>query len=353
MTTRKLRVGVVGAGGIARSQHFPNWKTLPDVAITTLCDIREEAAKEAARQFQIPNVFTRYQDVVSRDDVDVVDVCTPNRAHTPVVLAALSAGKHVLCEKPLATTTAEVIRMGRLADKKRLVLMTAQHQRFSPGAKALHEFATGGLGHVYHARVHATRRTLLPAWGGFIDKKLSGGGPCMDIGVHALDLALWLMNFPTPVRVSGSAKVNFARGNIIPGGWGEWDRKRFSVEDFAAGFIHFSNGATMILESSWLSHQKDDEEMSATLYGIKASLHWPTGEFWSTRGRSLTDGVVKSAQRSGRKAHAEEIAAFHDAVVNRRPSPVPWRQTVRVIGILEAIYRSSETGREISLKLPE
>jgi predicted dehydrogenase len=237
-----------------------------------------------------------------------------------------------------------------LADRKKLKLMTAQHQRFTSSAQAIKNWAEdGNLGAVYHARVKAMRRAWLPAARGFIDKRLSGGGPCMDIGVHALDACMWIMGFPKPVRASGVAKVNFAKGHRIPGMWGEWDRKLFSVEDFAAGFVHFDNGATMTLEAAWLGHQPENEDMSFQLFGMEGGVKWPSGEYASVAGKSFVQGTLTHPRRIER-AHSEEIKAFYDCVVNHKPSLVPWTETIKVTGILEAVYASQKQGREVVVK---
>jgi predicted dehydrogenase len=258
----------------------------------------------------------------------------------------------VVCEKPLAVTTAEVRKMGQLADRKKLKLMTAQHQRWTQKGRAVKQFIEDdGIGMPIHARVYALRRNLVPSWGlGFIDKKLSGGGPCMDIGVHALDLCMWLVGFPKPTRVTGRSRVNFAKGNEIPGAWGEWDRKRYTVEDHAVGFVHFENGMTMILESSWLNHQEPNEVMQDTIFGTKGSVEWPTLKYWSARNRVLFDAQIKEAG-GGLPPHTAELLEFCDCVVNNKPSPVPWQETIKVIAILESIYKSEETGKEIAVRI--
>jgi predicted dehydrogenase len=291
-----------------------------------------------------------FKDLVKLD-LDIVDVCTPNRVHTPAVLAALEAGKHVICEKPLAVSTAEVRKMGQLADRKKLKLMTAQHMRFEFHSEAIKRWADGGaLGEAYHARVRAMRRAWLPVSPGFIDAKLSGGGPCMDIGVHALDTCLWVMGFPKPVRVSGSSKVNFAKGRAIPGMWGEWDRDRFSVEDFASGFVHFDNGATMTLEAAWLGHQEEGEDFSFQIFGRQAGVQWPSARFSTVQNGVFLQGSLTHPQE-GQGGHEREIAAFARCVTDKLPSPVPWTETIKVIGILEGIYASSKQGREVKLKI--
>jgi len=349
MSTPKFRVGLIGAGGISQAVHIPGWKNLPQVEIVAVADLSEATAQKAAAMAGAKQVFTDYRDLLELE-LDAVDICTPNKAHTPAVLAALESGKHVLCEKPLAVTTDEVRAMGVLADSKNLKLMTGQHQRFTQGAVASKTWVDGGnLGEAYHARVRAMRRAGLPPAFGFIDQKLSGGGPSMDIGVHALDLCMWLMGFPKPVRVSGSAKTVFAKGHGMPNMWGEWDRERFSVEDFATGYVHFDNGATMILESAWLSHQEENEELLAQLYGTKGGLKWPDAKFTTVINCTHAQGSL-THPINVQHPHWNEIAAFCDCVQNGKPSPVPWTETIKVIGILEALYTSSTEGREVAVK---
>ncbi|HEY8239812.1 MAG TPA: Gfo/Idh/MocA family oxidoreductase, partial [Kiritimatiellia bacterium] len=279
------------------------------------------------------------------------DICTPNMAHTPATIAALESGAHVLCEKPLAVTTAEVRTMGKTADRKKRKLMTAQFQRFTQGAQTIKEWAVhGGLGDVYYARVRATRRAWLPARPGFIQKKLAGGGPMMDMGVHALDTCMWVMGFPKPVRVSGVSRTNFAKGYKIPGMWGEWDRKKYDVEDFAAGFVHFDNGASMVLEASWLGHQQDNEDLSFQIFGMNGGVKWPSCEYASVQGKSFVSGTLTSPVWRPH-AYEDQIRAFYDCVVNNKPSPVPWTETIRVTAILESVYASEAQGREVKVKL--
>ncbi|NLF39909.1 Gfo/Idh/MocA family oxidoreductase [bacterium] len=348
---QKLKIGIIGAGGIARGPHINGWKQVADAEVVAVCDISKGAAESMAREHGIPNVFTDFRELVKLTEIDAVDICTPNRVHTPAVLAAFARRKHVLCEKPLAVTVREVKQMQAAAARARKLLMTAQHQRFSGISTAVKQFiATHPIGEVYHARVHAVRRNLLPTNPGFIDPALSGGGPCMDIGVHALDLAMWLMDSPMPVRVSGRMMTNFAMGHDIPGAWGDWDRKLFGVEDFASGFVHFENGATMVLEASWLQHQQEKEDMSCRLFGRKGGVSWPAGHYSSAANGALFDAAIQA--HHVQSAHAEEIKAFAHAVRTGGPSPVPVDQTIKVIAILEGIMRSSERGgREVALNL--
>ena len=349
MQKHKLRIGLIGAGGIACGVHLPAWKNINEAEVVAVADINEAAARKAGEQFDIPQVFTDYHELTALG-LDAVDICTPNKFHTPAVLSALEAGSHVLCEKPLAVTTAEVRKMGELADCKGRILMTGQHMRYLSHSQAVKKWVDScALGEVYHARVRAMRRAWIPTSPGFLDPVLSGGGPCMDIGVHALDNCLWVMGFPKPVRVTGTIRRNFGNTHDIPGAWGEWDRDLMQVEDFAAGFVHFDNGATMQFEAAWLGHQEEMEDFSWQLFGKKAGVQWPSLKWSSVQAGQFVQGTI-TAPRGGLKGHQEEIAAFVDAIREGKPSPVPWTESIHVIAILEAIYESARTGREIILK---
>lgn len=344
-----MRVGLIGAGGIATAAHLPGWEKVQDAEVVAVADIRKSLAQAVADQYGIPHVFTDYKDLI-RQDLDAVDICVPNQLHTPIVLAALRAGRHVLCEKPLAVTTAEIRQMGRAADAKGLILMTGQHMRFLSHSQAVKRWAeTGALGEVYHARVRAMRRAFLPPLPSFLDPRLSGGGPCMDIGVHALDCCLWVMGDAKPVRVTGTTKNNFGKTHIIPGMWGEWDREQMNVEDFAAGFVHFDNGATMTVECSWLGHQEEKEDLSWQLFGAKSGVQWPSLKYSSALNGIFLDGTLMPAKEDILGHHAE-IAASAEAILKKLPSPVPWTQSLRVTAILEAIYKSATQEREIRIQ---
>jgi predicted dehydrogenase len=346
MPNQPLRVGLIGAGNIATCAHLPAWKKIPGAEFVGVADVEISRAQSVAQEHGIPFTSCDFHDVIALKP-DVIDICTPNRFHTPIAVAALEAGIHVICEKPLAVTAEDVRKMGAAADRSGVLLMTAQHQRWTAEAIAIKRWvAQGNLGAPYHARVKALRRSRLPAAPGFTDDNLSGGGPCMDIGVHALDLAMWLLEFPQPTRISGTTKVNFAKGWDIPGEWGEWDRNRFTVEDFAAGFIHFSSGLTMTFESSWLGHHQEAEEIACELLGQRGSITWPSGAFSNVQAGSYASGRIENPWQVT-SPYWDEIRAFCDAVANGQSSPVPWRETEKVISILEAIYVSQREQREI------
>jgi predicted dehydrogenase len=277
-------------------------------------------------------------------------VCTPNRYHAPLTIAALEAGKHVMCEKPLAPTPGEVRDMIRARDRAQRLLMTAQSLRFEPPARALRdEVATGVLGPVYHARCWALRRGGVPARPGFVQRRHSGGGPCIDIGVHLLDLALWLMGNPQPVSVSGVARADLS---AQPGAFSAWGPApippSYDVEDFAAGFVRFADGATLILETSWLLHGEDRSEL--WLYGRAGGCHWPSLQVTEADAATRQHYQRRLRLTAGtRGGHAQECLDFARAVATGGPSPVPAEQSLQVMQILDGIYRSQAQGGEVSI----
>ncbi len=347
MPSRKLRVGIVGTGGIARAVHIPGWKDIPDVELVAFADVNGELARKTAAEHNGARAFTDYRKLVKLKEVDVVDICTPNRLHTPVVLAALAEKKHVLCEKPLAVTPAEVKSMIAAASKARRLLMVGQNNRYRGISQAIKRWVdAGNLGKPYYARSWAIRRNLLPTAIGFISNKLAGGGPCMDIGVHCLDLTMWLLGFPEPISVSGVATNNLAKTGEIPGAWGQWDRKKYDVEDFACGFVRFKNGMVLSLETSWLGHTPMPEDMSCMILGDKAGVSWPSGAVCTAANGTLIDATIKPLPLR-EATHTTEIWEFYDAIVNRKPSPIPADQSLKVIRILDGIYRSQKSGKEV------
>ncbi len=349
MEKRELRVGVVGAGGIACNQHLPAWQRLPSVRVIAVADLSKEAVQRAAERFQVPHAFQDWRDLIDRSEIDIVDICTPNCTHAPIARAALDAGKHVLCEKPLATSTADVRALRKAALDAGRLLMAAQNFRYRPASRQLKALVDGGLaGDIYYARAQWLRRRLVPPGPNFIDRRLSGGGPVFDIGVHVLDLAYWFMGAPEPVSVSASLEARLAHRTDIAGGWGDWDRERFDVEDFAAGFVRFANGAVLTLEASWLAFQPEAETIRLQCYGTRGGLVWPEGTVSGETNRVPWD--LRSGSSEADDSYFEQIRQFADAVRHGRPSPIPVEQSLQVIRILEGMYHSSKLGREVILE---
>jgi predicted dehydrogenase len=350
--TKQLKVGVIGVGGIANT-HMPGWNASEHAEVVAGSDVVENALQNWGVRYGVKRLSTHAADIINDPDIDIIDVCTPNMYHTDLVVAALNAGKHVICEKPLAPTPEGIHKMIAARDQAGKLLMTAQHFRFHGHSQAMkREIEAGALGEIYHARSWMLRRGWIPVRPGFIYKKNSGGGPCIDIGVHILDLTLWFMGNPQPVAVTGVAKKTLASH---AGAFSQWGMVNvpadMDVEDFAAAFVRFDNGATLILEVSWLIHHKTEtEDMQMWLYGSEGGAHWPKAEFLGTNYQSkqfTNTQITLTADKM--EPHALECVEFARCVAEGLPSPVPAEQSLQVMTILDGIYRSQETGREVRL----
>ena len=351
---KKLKVGMIGLGGIAHT-HVPGWQASPYTELVAGSDIDPAVFPTWREKHAVTKFYDDPEALIADRDIDIVDICSPNMFHTGQVIAALEAGKHVICEKPLAPTPADIRRMIAARDRSRKLLMTAQHFRFRGVSQAVKaEIRTGTLGEVYHARSWMLRRTWIPTRSTFTQKSQSGGGPCIDIGVHILDLTLWLMGHPRPVAVSGVARTALARHAGAFSTWGLLPVPQdIDVEDFAAAFIRFDNGATLILEVSWLLHHNTSgEEARVWLYGTEGGCEWPKAEFLTTQyaNRQLYNTTLQVTQDT-LEPHALECVEFARAVAEGLPSPVPPEESLYVQTILDGIYRSQQVGHEVEVKL--
>lgn len=347
---KKYGVGIVGFGGIARWSHLQGWKNLKDVEIVGAVDSSETARKSAKDEFGIPNVFEDYRAILEMDEIDIIDVCTPNKLHFPVTVDALNAGKHVICEKPLAVSIKEVEGMISASKKSGKKLMAAQHQRFRKESVAVKKMIDEGVfGEIYHAVAYAMRRRGVPARDTFIKKSLSGGGPMFDIGVHILDLTYWFMGCPKVHSVKGNAIIKLAKRKDIRNAyaWGEWNRESYDVEDFATGFIRFTDGRTIFLSTSFLANMDKMEDFSTTLFGTEAGMRWPDGKLYTEKTGVLQNVDMNFDVLQNISAHHEEIRVFMECVREDKEVPVRPEESLEVIKMLEGIYKSADSGKEV------
>ena len=359
----KVRIGIIGCGGIANQKHMPALKKLPDVEMVAFCDIVEERAQAAAEKFGVEGakVFTDYKELLKLD-LDVVHVLTPNKQHSFITVDALESGKHVMCEKPMAINSAEAKKMLDAAKRTGKKLTIGYQNRFRPECRYLKQCCEAGdLGEIYYARAQAIRRRAVPTWGVFLDAENQGGGPLIDIGTHALDLTLWEMDNYEPAMVVGSTFRKLADTENAANAWGPWDPKKFTVEDSAFGFIKMKNGATIVLEASWaLNTLLVDEAKTilcgtkggADMLGSKASPLRLNGERFSkmyTTEPVLGAGGVDFYEGDGDGTPAEiEARMWIDHVKDdSKPLVTKPEQAYVVTQILEAIYESQKTGTPV------
>lgn len=351
---KKIKIGIVGVGGIAKGAHIPAYLKDERVEIVALCDTIEERAIEA-KETWFPNAKTYkdFNDLIKNSDVEAVDICTPNYWHSKIAVAALEAGKNVFCEKPDAVSPEEALKMKEASEKSGKLLMVMRNNRFVSGSTYLKKYIEQGkMGDIYAGRCGWQRRRGIPGKGGwFTTKELSGGGPLIDLGVHMIDLAIWLMGNPTPVAVSGATYCKFAdaqTSDSVHSKFGDTkDDGIFDVEDLAMGMIRFDNGSVLQIEFSWASNI-EIENRFVELRGSKAGATWAGEEVkvFSEDNGILTTTELRKTKQDG---HANNLNHFVDVLLEGEKAIFEPQQGVDMIKILNAIYTSAQTGREVVL----
>jgi predicted dehydrogenase len=356
--SRTVRVAIVGCGGIANGKHMPSLSKLKNVELVAFCDLLVERATKAAKEYGTPEaaVYEDYRELLTDDSIEVVHVLTPNDSHAEITVASLEAGKHVMCEKPMAKTAEEARLMLEAAERTGKKLTIGYNNRFRPDSQHLHQVCErGDLGEVYFAKAHAIRRRAVPTWGVFLDGEKQGGGPLIDIGTHALDLTLWMMNNYKPKSVMGSVFHKLSKKENAANAWGPWDPEKFNVEDSAFGFITMENGATIVLESSWALNSLDVDEAKCSLSGTEGGADMKEGLRINGEsfGKLYTTNVDLSAggvafYDGDEESDADlEARMWIDNIINDTEPVVKPEQAFVVTQILEAIYESARTGKAV------
>lgn len=356
----KLKVGCVGNGGMGRV-HVASYLDDDRAEIVALCDIVPEKMDMIAEKYGLGDLpkYTDYRDMIDREELDIVDICTPNKFHSDIAVYALEHGVNVFCEKPDAVSVDEVLRMKEASEKSGKLLMVMRNNRYYGNSVYMKKFISEGrMGEIYAGRCGWIRRRGIPGKRGwFTTKELSGGGPLIDLGVHMIDLSMWLMGNPRPVAVVGSTYSKFADSNADPDSlnaqYGETQAEGiYDVEDLAMGYIRFDNGASLQIEFSWASNV-EKEHRFVELRGTKAGCTWDddglgTLEVYGEE----ADGTLydlKPVFDTAIDGHAKNIRHFLDVLTDGREPDFKPQQGVDMIRILRAVYESAETGKEVLL----
>jgi len=346
-----LRYGCIGAGSIARAKHIREYRNVPDVELVAVCDENEKFAEEVAKEYGFNKYYIDYRDMLEKEKLDFISVCTPNYLHCPVTLMALEKGIHVHCEKPVALNAEEAQQMVDAKNRNRKILMVGLNYRFTNHAWFVKKYADEGLfGEIYHARCGWKRVRGIPGKGGWFTKKeMSGGGPLIDLGVHFIDVVMYFMGFPEPVSVTGATYSKFSDNNCLnSSGWGMTSDENgiMNVEDMAVGFVRLANGATLDLEFSWASNT-DAEENFYEIRGTKGGAIYRNGELKIITEQFST--LVEVKPNLNFKNPVSEFSHFIDCIrTGKEPIARP-EEAVTVMKIIDGIYLSSEMRKEIFL----
>jgi predicted dehydrogenase len=343
--TTRLRVAIIGLG-IGRS-HIEGWRQHPQVDVVAVVDADPARLEQVGNQYGVAARYTSAAEMLAAGGVDVVSVCTPNKFHKELAIAAFEAGCHVLCEKPMAMNAEEGRAMLAAARRAGRRLMINFSYRFSAQSRALKTQVDAGLfGDFYFGRTVWHRRRGMPGFGGwFGTKALAGGGPLIDLGVHRLDLALWLMGYPKPTWVLGNTYDPIARRLADAAG------KTYDVEDLAAAFVRFDNGATLVIEASWAANIQEAELMETRLLGTKAGLlqkNLNEGYQFDAHVFTEKDGAQFDMHLHPPTTPAKSgMHDFAQAILAGTPHPAGGEEGLVVMELLDAIYESARSGAPV------
>ncbi len=344
--SERVRVGIIGLG-MGRN-HAIGFRDCPEATVVSLCDQDEERCHRVAAEVHPWRTTGSVEEILADPDIDAVAIALPNRLHASVAIEAFNRGKHVLCEKPLAMDAAEAGAMLEAARSADRTLMVHFNYRFQPASRAIWAAVQAGtLGEIYFSRSVWHRTRGIPGMGGwFTRRESSGGGALIDLGVHRLDLALWLMGHPRPVSVSGSCYDHLGRQQA------EREGKTFDVDDLAAAYIRFEGGATLVLESSWASNSEKREDQSTQLFGTRGGAvmrNWDEGYQYEARlfldRESWVEAVVPEYPTVVESAQQHFCRSILSGTI-----PIgSGAEGLMVMRILDAIYESAQSGREVRL----
>lgn len=351
MADEKLRVAFIGAGGIAGT-HMRYLSAMNDVELVAASDVVEASVRRRCDEFHIPHAFTDFETMLRDVEIDAVSVCTPNGLHAPCTIAALEAGTDVIVEKPLAMNAIEGQAMLDTAEKHGKKLVIGFQHRYEARTTFLKNAVDDGtLGNVLFGRVLALRRRGIPNWGVFGRKELQGGGPLIDIGVHVLETAHYVMGSPTPIAATGVTHTYLGdKPSSVTSPWPNWDHETYTVEDLAVGHIRFANGTSLSIEASFASHIEGNA-FGFTLMGDKGGASWDPPRIFSDK----HDHMVNTEpywMPSGQQADhfRKKMRNWVDHVLYDEPTMAPAEHGLMVQKMLDGLYASAETGAEVKIE---
>lgn len=336
--SRPVRVGLVGAGAVAQVAHLPVYERLRSVDLVGLCDLEAPKLRILKERTNVRVATRDLEDLLAMDDLDAVDICLPNHLHADAILRALEAGKHVLCEKPLAPTSEEVGRILEAAGRSGRVVLVGMNHRYRDDSIALKRFVEdGALGSLFHiGAVWRKRRESIRPGAWHYRREASGGGVIMDLGITLLDLALWLADYPRVERVTASF----------------WSHNpEIDVEDTAVATLRCEGDLTIALEASWHLLTNEKQEMRMRVNGSEGSGVFPPLAVFQRMHGSQVDVTPRPQRRMANvfmESYEREIAFFAEVASGREEAP-PLEENRVLARVLEAIGRSAEEGREVDL----
>ena len=349
-TGPRLKVAIIGCGGISETQ-LKAFEAMPDVEIVAGADINPLRLEVMKDKYGISALYADYHKMLKEIKPDAVTVCTPNAVHAPATIASLKAGAHVITEKPMAMSPKECQSMMDAAAKAKRKLAVGFQYRFHPATQMLRRARDQGqFGKVMFVKCQALRRRGIPNWGVFGQKHLQGGGPMIDIGVHVIEMAHYVMGSPKPVAATGKTWTYMGnKPNDVISMWPDWDWKTYTVEDLAIGHIRFDNGAVMQIEACFAGHIERDV-WNFTLVGEKGGSTWdPTAIFTDRAGTMTNTTAAFLPEGDFFTLFKLKLRNFVDGVLHDQPLEAPGEAGAAVQKIVDGVYRSSDANKEVRI----
>ncbi|MBC2301561.1 Gfo/Idh/MocA family oxidoreductase [Listeria welshimeri] len=342
----KKKVAIIGAGQVAEKVHAAYYKTRDELELVAVCD----PSMERGEEFRVKNGFQKHyataEEMFAVEKIDIVSICTPNRFHFDNVMLSLRHGAAVMCEKPPAMSASEAKAMWELADEKRVILAYDFHHRFSSEAQFLKQ-NVALLGEIYCVKATALRRSGVPGWGTFTNKEMQGGGPLIDMGIHMLDAAMFVLGFPKVKKVTAKSFQKIGTKKSM-GTFGSWDPTKYTVEDSLFGFIELENGGLIELDTSFALHIKPENMLNVDFFGDLAGGSLYPAEIYTDNAGEFE--LLANKEKPDENKHENSMKAFVDSVLGEREVELAGaEQGYRIQKIVESLYESAEKGESVSL----
>jgi predicted dehydrogenase len=341
------KVAIIGAGQVAEKVHAAHYQQRKELQMVAVVDPVLDRAKGFAERNGILHYYSDAAEMYAKEQPDIVSVCTPNRFHFENVIQALENGCHVMCEKPPAISAREARIMKETAEKNNLILAYDFHHRFADDVRILKEKVDEGiLGDVYVTKVRALRRCGIPGWGNFTNKAMQGGGPLIDLGVHMLDSALFVLGFPKIEKVTAKMyqKIGTKKSE---GTLGSWDPAKFEVEDSLFGFIELEGGRLIQLETSFALNMKETSIMNVEFYGDQAGATLFPAQIYTDQKGELV--WILNQDEADPNRHHKSMKAFVDKCLGSDVMLADGEQGYIIQQLIEALYQSAEKGESVAL----
>jgi predicted dehydrogenase len=351
-TGKKLRVAFIGCGGICQT-HMGALSKMPEVEVVAGVDIVPERLKMFGDKWGVTSLYKDWNKMLKEVKPDAVSVCTPNGVHAAPAIDASNAGCHVLCEKPMAMNPGECEKMIAAAKKAKKKLVIGFQYRYHPNSQFLKRARDNGeFGDIMFVKCQALRRRGIPNWGVFGQKKLQGGGPMIDIGVHCIEMAHYFMGSPKPVAASGNTWTymgNKPSKVVCP--WPNWDHKTYTVEDLAIGQIRFDNGAILQIEASFVAHIEKDV-WNFSFMGTKGGGNWDPPMTFTDRNDTMINSkpYFLAEDTSFEYLFYTKLRNWVDGCMKDTPLEAPGEAGLAVQKMLDGVYRSAAAGKEVTIK---